>query len=79
MNRIIKGHLDSFVKSHGLDTDDESVQFEKFVNFSILTPKVASSFDLENVTTSTGDDGMDGVAIIIDEDVIVSDKLASAG
>ena len=31
-------------------------------------------FDIDNVTTSEGDDGMDGVAVIVDEEIVVSDE-----
>jgi hypothetical protein len=72
MNRIIKSHLESFVKSFGLEQEPESSQFEMFVNFSILSEKTGANFELEDVTTGEGEDGMDGVAILIDEDVILS-------
>ncbi len=78
MHRIIKSHLDSFVASHGLDTDIESAQFEKFANFSIISARISASYDLEDITTGIGDDGMDGVAIIIDEEIVVSKEDAKA-
>lgn len=62
MHRIIKSHLDNFSKSFGLTDLGESEQFENFVNYAILTPKVSTSFELSDVTTSNGDDGIDGVA-----------------
>jgi hypothetical protein len=74
MHRIIKSHLDNFAKSNSLTHLDESEQFENFVNFAVLTPKVSSSFELEDVTTGEGDDGTDGIAVIIDEELIVSDE-----
>lgn len=72
MHRIIKSHLGNFSKSFGLDDLDESTQFEMFVNYSIFTPKISTSFELADVTTGNGDDGTDGLAIIIDEELIVS-------
>ena len=74
MHRIIGAHLNSFVESNGLKQDVESVQFEKFVNFTILSTRISSGFDIDNVTTSEGDDGMDGVAVIVDEEIVVSDE-----
>ena len=72
MHRIVKAHLDSFVKSFGLEADDESVQFEKFATYCVLSNRFSSSFDLDNVSTGEGDEGIDGVAVVIDESVTPS-------
>ena len=77
MHRIIKAHLESFVRSHALEAEDEASQFEKFANFSIISAKLGSRFDLDDVTTGGGDDGTDGVAIMVDEEIIVSKEEAS--
>lgn len=73
MHRIIKAHLDSFVKNTGLEQHEESAQFEMFVNNAIISSKIGGDFDLEDITTGEGDDGTDGIAILIDEELIVSD------
>ncbi|BFM05341.1 AIPR family protein [Halioxenophilus aromaticivorans] len=78
MHRIVKSHLDSFTKSFGLEQLDESVQFEMFANYSILRSRIGSDFDIEDVTTGEGDDGMDGVSIIVNEEVVVSDEDATS-
>lgn len=78
MHRIVKAHLDSYVKSYGLETEDESTQFEKFVNFSIISNNCSSDFDIENISTALGEDGIDGVAIIIDEEVVSSKEDAAS-
>jgi hypothetical protein len=57
MHRIIKAHLDGFVKSYALDAEDEASQFEKFVNFSVIAAETPSSFEIDDVTTSDADDG----------------------
>ncbi len=77
MHRIIKAHLDGFVKSHALEAEDEASQFEKFVNFSVIAAETPSSFEIDDVTTSSADDGIDGVAVIIDEEVIISPEDAT--
>lgn len=74
MNRIIKAHLNSFVESAGISETTEANQFEKFVNFSVIAPRVATTIDPEDVTTGEEDDGIDGVAIIIDEEAIFSEE-----
>ena len=72
MHRIIKSHLESYVKSWGLEAEDEASQFEKFVNYSMITSHSPSHFEIDDVTTGDGDDGIDGIAVIIDEEVTVS-------
>lgn len=76
MHRIVKAHLNSFSKSHGLENEDEAVQFERFVNFSVISNISSAEFDLDDVSTGNGDDGVDGVAIIIDEEVVTAKEEA---
>src|SRR5271154_5717704 len=72
MHRIVKAHLESFVKSLGLDAEEESIQFEKFATYCVLSSRFSSTFDLDDVSTGPGDQGIDGVAIVIDEAVTAS-------
>jgi hypothetical protein len=72
MHRIVKAHLDSFVASFGLEADQESVQFEKFSTYCVLSSRFSAAFDLDDVSTGPGDTGIDGVAIVIDEEVETS-------
>lgn len=51
---------------------DEADQFERLVNHCVVTPEVVESYDLADITTTTGDDGLDGVAVIIDQEVMLS-------
>jgi len=74
MHRITKAHLESFTESNGLDQLDESIQFEMFVNHAVVSPRIGNDFDLGDITTSKGDDGTDGLAVLIDEDLIISDE-----
>jgi hypothetical protein len=67
MHRITKSHLNSFVSSFGLEADEEATQFEKFATYCVLSTRYGSSFDLDDVSTGSGDDGIDSVAVIIDE------------
>jgi hypothetical protein len=72
MHRIVKAHLDGFVSNFGLEAESEADQFEKFCAHCVIASRYAATFDLDDVTTGTGDDGIDGIAIIIDEEVCVS-------
>ena len=78
MHRIIKSYLDSFVKSFGLQQELESVQFEMFTNYVIVSSKVTSQFELDDVTTGDGEDGIDGVAIVINEEIFLSREEAES-
>lgn len=72
MHRIVKAHLESFVSSFSFDADDEAKQFEKFAAYSVLSSRFSGSFDLDDVVTGDGDEGIDGVAIVIDEVITAS-------
>lgn len=78
MHRIIKAHLNSFVRNFGLEAISESAQFEQFVNYSIIASRITSPYDLDDVATGDGDDGVDGVAVIIDEDIVMSEEDAQS-
>jgi len=72
MHRIVKAHLDSFVRSFGLEADDEASQFEKFAAHCVISNRYSSTFDLDDVVTEAGDDGIDGLAIMVDESMLTS-------
>ncbi len=72
MHRIVASHLDSFVKEYALEADERSVQFEKFANYVVLSNRIASSVELDDITTEQDDDGTDGIAVIINEDHVIS-------
>lgn len=72
MHRIIQAHFDSFIKSFGLESDEEAAQFEKFATHCVIANRYSSTFDLDDVVTSKGDDGIDGIAVVIDETVALS-------
>jgi AIPR protein len=78
LHRIVKAHLESFVKSLGLEAEDESVQFEKFATYCVISNRFSGTFDLDDVSTGIGDEGIDGVAIVVDEVVTPSVEDAQA-
>ena len=78
MHRIVKAHLESFVKSFALEADEEAVQFEKFATYCVLSSRFSATFDLDDVSTGPGDEGVDGAAIVIDEVVTPSVEDAEA-
>src|SRR5690606_34471593 len=56
----------------------ESIQFEMFVNYAVLATKMIGTVEVEDVTTGSGDDGTDGIAILINEELVVSDEDAKS-
>ena len=78
MHRIIASHLASFVSEYALEADDQAIQFEKFSNFVVLANRMASQIELDDITTGKDDDGTDGLAVIINEEHIVSPEDAKA-
>lgn len=72
MHRIVKAHLESFVSSFSLEADDEAKQFEKFAAYTVISNRFSGSFDLDDVVTGDGDEGIDGIAIVIDEVITAS-------
>jgi hypothetical protein len=72
MHRIVKSHLDNFVKNFGLEADTEAVQFEKFSTYSVIASRYVANFDLDDVVTGDGDGGIDGIAITVNETVVNS-------
>lgn len=72
MHRIVSSHLDSFLEQYALQADERTVQFEKFANFAVLSGKLGTAVDLDEVTTENDDDGTDGIAVIINEEHVVS-------
>jgi len=78
MHRIVKAHLQSFVASFSLEAEDEAKQFEKFAAYSVISNRFSGTFDLDDVITGDGDEGIDGISIVIDEMVIASVEDAQA-
>ena len=72
MHRIVKAHLNSFAKNFGLECEDEEIQFEKFANYAVISSRFSASYEIDDVTTGPSEDGTDGIAVVIDEEVSVS-------
>ena len=72
MHRIVASHLKSFATSNGLESVPEDIQFERFANFTVLSSKTGIAFDLDDISTSDGEDGIDGIAVLVNEEVTVS-------
>lgn len=66
MNKIIASYLQRFSVENELQNLSEANQFERFSNFCVVNQYAPENFDLEEITTSSSDEGIDGIAVVID-------------
>lgn len=83
-NRIVKSYLDNYLRSFGINASEESVAFEHFSNYCILShinPEAYSTdkFFYEEVHTGDGGDkAIDGIMIMVNDVAVTSlDELNS--
>ena len=68
MDRITQSMIDSFKNNQSLNMDDASELFEYFVNYCVVNNIYGSDdFDLEEITTGKATQGIDGIAIIVNQ------------
>jgi len=74
MDRITSSYLQAFKQAQSFpDDSQESVLFEHFVNYCIVSKEYNAQFSLEDVHVGGGGDlGMDGIAIIVNGNLITS-------
>lgn len=71
MDRITQSMLDSFKNNQSLYIDDIALLFEYFSNYCVVSNIYGSSdFDIEDITTGTATQGIDGIAIIVNQRLI---------
>lgn len=78
MNKIIQSCLLSFCKEIAqgtLDNKETSVQFEHFINYLIIKREFLDVFDYERFYVGgSGDCGIDGIAIIANDEILDDEK-----
>lgn len=78
MNKIIESFLRTHIEEYGLGDAEKEVSFEHFVNRCIINKYAADRFDPSDIMTDPGEKGLDGVAIIVNDRLILdSDDLLS--
>lgn len=77
MDKITKSLLDSFADQFELSRLDESVQFEHFSNYSIVSKLNRTTFELEDIHAGSGGDcAIDGICLVVNGKIILdSDEL----
>jgi len=72
MHRVLQSYLQQFVQDNELSTLESSEQFEQFVNYCQVYKFYPEIFDVQEVSTSTNDDSIDGAAVLIGDDLILT-------
>ncbi len=74
MDRIIEAYLNDFKKEYSYPQNiEESKLFEHFVNYCIVSRLHSERFDIEDISLGGGGDmGLDGVAIIVNDNLVIS-------
>lgn len=79
MNKIIESFLNTHIKEYGIVSLKTETAFEHFVNRCIINKYAIDRFDPADVMTDKGEKGLDGVAIIVNDRLILEpDDLQSA-
>lgn len=71
MHRVVKAHLSGF-QGKSLVSDDETKQFEAFVNYAVFRSICAENVDPKELVYDGDDPGIDGVMIFIDDTYVAS-------
>jgi hypothetical protein len=70
-DEILKSYLRDFSEQNGLESRGESEQFERFVNFCIISKQYPRDFDFEDLSVGGGaDSAIDGVAVIVNGNIV---------
>lgn len=72
MNQIISGFLREHIKEYEIENFEEKDAFEHFINRCIVTKYTSERFDPADIMTEEGEIGIDGVAIIINKQLVTS-------
>lgn len=78
MNQIIKGFLNEHINEYDISSYKEEDAFEHFVNRCIITKYTLERFDPNDIMTDAGEIGLDGIAIIINQQLITSNEEAQS-
>ena len=73
MDRIVGSLVEDLLSIQEISSESSEKDFERFVNYSIISKEFNRSFDIDDTLTGSGDDtGIDGIAIIVNGQLIQS-------
>lgn len=71
MDRITQSMIEAFKEDLSVNIDDISLLFEYFSNYCVVNDVYGiNDFDVEDITTGTNTQGIDGIAIIVNQKLI---------
>ena len=71
VDRITQSMMDAFKADLNISIDDVSLLFEYFSNYCVVNNVYGlNDFDVEDITTGTATQGIDGIAIIVNQKLI---------
>ena len=71
MDRITQSMMDAFKADLNIGIDDTSLLFESFSNYCVVNNVYGlNDFDIEDITTGTAAQGIDGIAIIVNQKLV---------
>lgn len=73
MHIILQRNVDELAQDHGLEAFSESKVFEFFCNFCVVSKKYLGRFNPKEVTTDEDDAALDGIAVIVDGELVVNE------
>jgi hypothetical protein len=71
---VTKSLLSDFLSSQQIATPSEPEQFEHFVNYVVMFDLFPEEFDVEDIATGAGEFGLDGLAVIVNDTIIVDEE-----
>ncbi|CQR73146.1 AIPR protein [Sporomusa ovata DSM 2662] len=71
MDRITQSYLREFLTLQDIRPKSDSLDFEKFVNYSIVSKEYNGEFKIEDISTGEAQ-GVDGIAIIVNGRLVTS-------
>lgn len=73
MHRIIKSNLKTFCEDKSIsEIEKESKQFECFANYCVIHEAFGDDFDIWDITSAEDDQGIDGIAFLIDGELVTT-------
>lgn len=77
MHVVLKSYIDNLRDNFQYDGMDESKYFELFSNYCLVSKYYVGRFDPASITTNENDAGIDGIAIIIDGELVENKENAA--
>ncbi|EPR70854.1 hypothetical protein [Cyclobacterium qasimii] len=73
MDRITESLITELLSNLEIISEDESKDFEKLANYTVVSNEYNKTFDIETLTVGDGNDtGIDGIAIIVNGQLVES-------